>query len=573
MNINNLINLRKWFFLVPILLAIIAFANSYNGGFIYDDTSIMGAAPALGDWSKENLKLVFSRDIWSFIQRDYSWQGQFRTSYYRPFFTLFLMFNYSYAGLNAIWWHITSIILHLLTIVLAYFLIRNSLIFLQPQISPQISTEKVSLISLIATTFFAIHPVQSESVAWIAAYGNALSTSLIFIALLCYLKTRQTSNKLYLLIALVSSLLAVLTKESVIFLPIIVCLYELILFGRPSFKEWKKLIPAFTLCLLFVAYLIFRIKLFGSIRLGTSDINYPELTTPTLSTLLLSLPQLCLKYLQILVWPFAIKPFYANGYINSTTLTDFYLPLFILIITALTLLIVAISEPIVRLSLIWIVVPMLPVLDVRSFKLEELIHDRYLYISVYGAGILFGWFIVQKLAQWTQVRLVLALCLFIFALFTSLTIQQNRIWTDEWNYWQASLEEYPNSCIASQELGRLFSEKDNNILAIDYYEQAKKTCPHSILLNYKLGLLYGKENNLPNASIAFQQMIQYSTNNIIRATGYFNLGLVYEKQGDISRALENYQLGLKWNPNSKNAAEIEQIIKDLQHRQQLEKGS
>src|SRR5437870_10057752 len=102
-------------FLLPALLALCCFANTIRYAFVYDDRyQIVEAAPILQNWHADNVKHLFDRDVWSFFCQELSWEGKIRTAYYRPFFGLFVMINYEYAGLDAKRWHLTALLLHML---------------------------------------------------------------------------------------------------------------------------------------------------------------------------------------------------------------------------------------------------------------------------------------------------------------------------------------------------------------------------------------------------------------------------------------------------------------------------
>jgi hypothetical protein len=178
----------------------------------------------LKDWSINNLTRLFDRDIWAFFYQNVDLKGELHSPYYRPIFALALMINYSYAGINPFWWHLTAILLHIVATILAYRLLLVSLR------ACAMGDRKSPWLAAIGATIFAIHSAQSESVAWIAAYVNALSSIFIFGALIAYLRARmelQRIDPLWLLFGSVLYALALLTKEISIVVPLIVVAYEI----------------------------------------------------------------------------------------------------------------------------------------------------------------------------------------------------------------------------------------------------------------------------------------------------------------------------------------------------------
>ncbi|MBK7994903.1 MAG: tetratricopeptide repeat protein [Blastocatellia bacterium] len=83
------------------------------------------------------------------------------------------------------------------------------------------------------------------------------------------------------------------------------------------------------------------------------------------------------------------------------------------------------------------------------------------------------------------------------------------------------------------------------------------------MLSYKLALLYGRNNDLTNSELEFQNVLRNTKNRFILSTAYFNLGFINEKRGSLDKALELYQTGLKLNPTGQNSQQVQAIIKEL----------
>jgi tetratricopeptide (TPR) repeat protein len=53
---------------------------------------------------------------------------------------------------------------------------------------------------------------------------------------------------------------------------------------------------------------------------------------------------------------------------------------------------------------------------------------------------------------------------------------------------------------------------------------------------------------------------------LIKANAYFNLGVVYEKEGDLARAIQHYRIGLALSPESRYAPAVRAIIAELEQK-------
>src|SRR5205823_1963645 len=98
-----------------------------------------------------------------------------------------MMINYSYAGLEPWKWHLTAVLLHVIASMLAYSLLLATLRWSNKKDCEQVNR----LLAGVGASCFAIHPAQSESVAWIAPYVQSLCAIFLFGPLLAYLRARR----------------------------------------------------------------------------------------------------------------------------------------------------------------------------------------------------------------------------------------------------------------------------------------------------------------------------------------------------------------------------------------------
>src|SRR5690606_17967524 len=95
-------------------------------------------------------------------------------------------------GLNPTGWHLTNILLHALATILLYHLIRR-LITLTPPPTPAYT----NLAALAGAAFWAVHPVQTEVVAWIKSRDDLMATAFFFATLLVALPRYNVKRRTY----------------------------------------------------------------------------------------------------------------------------------------------------------------------------------------------------------------------------------------------------------------------------------------------------------------------------------------------------------------------------------------
>lgn len=564
--------------LIPLFLTLCCFINSLGFEFVTDDFyQIVKPAPVLRDWSFANLKDLFVSDFWSFMTKGLGPEERHGSAYYRPVSSLFFMVSYVFADLTPWKWHLISILLQLSAVGLVYQMVLSILQKLNLK-----EEEHKYWLALIASSIFAIHPIQSESVAWAGASTSSLIVTLNSLALLAYLKTREYSlkSKKFVIWLLTSSFfytLAILTKENSLFLALILFCYEALLLDQTlglSTRLKRAFISSIPFVLVTAIYLVIRIMIFGVIVPKLGLIENPEFAASARPTSIFTLPVILLTYLKNFIFPFFLAPLYPVKYVYDVNLWNFYLPALILVIVILLLAFISWNNLVSRLAVVWLTIPLLPSLNLSAFGPEGLVQDRYFNFSLIGGGIILGQVLLllnkrlskesgkkdaieTKFGMRFSTLTITVVVLFVLALTT---IKQNYVWQNEWEHFSTSERSYPESCYANLELARLNIEKGFYSQAINHYEKAKITCPNSKNLYKYLGLLYGQIGDLTKAESEFRKLLELSKSPIEKSEAYFNLGLVYEKKGDKLQAIEFYQKCLSFNPKEQRAT---QALKEL----------
>jgi tetratricopeptide (TPR) repeat protein len=142
----------------------------------------------------------------------------------RPLALLTFALNFAAVGLDPRGWHLTSVAIHLGVVVLAFLLARLTL--------ARAGLARPEGPALAAAALFALHPLQSESVAYLSQRAESLASGLMVAALLLLLLRDQAAGArrgLLLAAAVLLHLLGLFTKPIAATLPLLWLLHAALL--------------------------------------------------------------------------------------------------------------------------------------------------------------------------------------------------------------------------------------------------------------------------------------------------------------------------------------------------------
>ena len=212
-------------FLFFIAVGFVLYGPAINGPFIFDDKPniLESTAIRLTDFSFDGLQKA-------------ALEGRLST---RPVANITFALNYLVHEYNVNGYHIFNIIIHAINGFLLFFLFRLTLKLIKPTEQNFAS----NAVPFIAALIWFVHPLQSQSVAYVVQRMNSMAAMFYILAILCYALARLagTNKSKYLLFAgcIVSGLLALGTKEISATLPVFIFLFEWYFFQDLDYK-WIK---------------------------------------------------------------------------------------------------------------------------------------------------------------------------------------------------------------------------------------------------------------------------------------------------------------------------------------------
>ncbi len=575
---------------LALVLTFVAYIGTLGFPFVSDDRGQIVENPWIQSW--RFVPRYFTHHVWGGILPEVF------VNYYRPVFLLWLRVNYTMFGLDPRGWHLTSILLHLVVTLLVYVL------------TSRLFADRLS--AALASMVFGLHPIHIESVAWVSGVTEPLMAVLLIPSFLCYLKYEEQGSRcrLWLAGSLFLCLVAMFSKETALILPMIIFVYEWIFWADPREAtgrgDWARRFRNALRCAtpylaLIPLYLIARILALKALSRTITPLPF--------STIVFTWPSLLWHYLKLLVWPVGLSPFYGTPYVTRPGFLNVGLPLAALCAATLILWAWArrpgpglllesdTARPrIVAFASMWLVLPVIPLLNLRVLPQDDIAHDRYMYLPSVGFAMIAALAMQEiRIGRGRRIRreaAQVAVTLIVAALFVIGTVFQSVAWADDLLIYHRGVAAGLNKKFLDTNLANILAERGYYDDAIKIYQRVLVRYPAYWSANYNLGYTYYRLGKLQEAEFYFKRAIAIDSamgdqflylglthfkmsrldeaaaelRQAIRihpdASGYhFALGVVLKMQGNLAGALEEFKAELVNNPKEQAArdqiAEVE----------------
>jgi len=497
---------------VLILVALLPYLNSLLNGFVQDDNRQVVSNPYLRSFS--HLREIFATNVWSYVG------AQGMTNYYRPLMTFGYLLCYQFLGPLAYGFHLANVVLNAGVVCLVFL------------VTERIFRDRT--VGFVAAVIFALHPIHSESVEWIAAVTDLQLTLFYLLTFWFFLRVAKPGGKrsgTAELGMVLSFTLALLAKEPAATLPFLATFYEHFLRDdRAQTSLGQKLSRYSTLWLLDVAYLLFRTRIFGGLApvLQLSQISRREAFYSSFA--------LVAGYVWKLLWPVNLCAYYT--FHKCIALSD---PRVVVGFLVLGLSLVAFAYSwrrarLVSFGVLWFFLNIAPVLNARWLG-ANVFTERYLYLPSVGFCWIAAWggrLLWMKLAGRPTARKFSAVGLATLAILCLVRIvTRNHIWHDDLTFYRSTLAAQPDAVALRINLGAVYWNSGSPDQAEVEWREALRRAPNHWLILNNLGLACARKKRYDEAIEDFQRSIRLRPN---YADSHMNLGRTYAETGAVEKA-------------------------------------
>ena len=434
--------------------------------------------------------------------------------------------------------HFTSLLIHAANAVLLFLFLMYATRRLGP--------------SLFVAALFALHPINVESVAWVAERKNVLCTFFFFATLIAYCwYARQPGWRRYLVFG-GSFALGLMSKPMVITLPFVLLLLDYWPLGRirgghadataaPLSKLVVEKLPLIALSAASAVITMQAQRAGGAMR-STAQFS--------LAVRLENAVMAYAMYLWKMIWPSHLSPIYPHP---GDSLAGWQVGTSALVLLAVTA--VALKFRARRYLLtgwLWFLGTLVPVIGLVQVG-DQAMADRYAYIPLVGIFIMIAWGIAD-LADSKQIGLVVrvipAACVLLALSFA--TNRQLGYWSSNYDLWTHAVAVTGRNFIAQDNLGGALLWLGKTDEAYLHFQAAAEINPLDPMSRSNLGAYLQEHGHMAEAIEKYNRVITLTSDPGLLAATYANLGAAYRKLGEDEKARTSYDQALQLNPNQYN---------------------
>jgi len=523
-----------WSGLVIALAILAAYQNSLSGKFVFDDT------PAI----LENGSI---RQLWPLgpVLSPPGATGQ--TVGGRPLLNLSLALDYAISGYREWSYHATNLLIHLLAALTLFGIVRRTLRW-------------GALPALVAALLWALHPLQTESVAYVIQRAESLMGLLYLLTIYGFIRYVGRSpasgeavpdlppgHRGWAVLSVLACLLGMATKEVMVTAPIAVLLYDRT-FVAGSFREaWRRrrgLYLALASTWMPLAILVLQNGSRGATAgFGTavSPVDYALTQFWAIA-----------HYLRLALWPYPLVADYGRGLLKGVT------PIVGLDAVAVLGLAGAAAAALLRpraggrnsgtgagpplgFAGAWfflILAPSSSVVPVATETVAE--HRMYLPLAAVMVAAVAGLRALLPRLSFLFVAAAVALA------FGVMTARRNEVYRDHLALWRDVVAKMPANADAHNNLGRALFDQGSVPEALGQYEEAVRLKPGSAFIHTNLGNALARTGRLPAAIAEYQASLRLMPG---FAGTYNDLGNALVAGGRPAEAIASYREALRIQPD------------------------
>ena len=439
---------------------------------------------------------------------------------YRPLVTLSYMIDHSVWGLRPEGYHLTSLVLHTLNVVLVFFLGLRLL--------------KHRGAAFLAAVLFAVHPVNAEAVSIISYRSDLLAAAFFLSAFIAYLRFRDSGSRAVYAGSRLLFSAALLSKENAVAFPFALLCYEGFLEKDGLRKKIKTLAPYFVLMAFYlVLWAWMKTSLTDQIKNGSGQ---------TFWTYAAHLAEILGSYARILVFPSGLHLTLAGTSAVPVSKAAFFRAVFLFAALAAAAGAVR-KSPFAAFCFLWFFVCLAP-----FFPALFLSPSRYLYLPALG----FFWAVSAGAAKlfghssWKIKTAALLSFAALCAVFIRIDLERMRVMKKQVSCAEELVRYYPDNSQARILMASSYRDAEDWNAMLPELQKARQLEPPVYEQTYVLsGIAFYNLGRMEESRVSFETARSLNPKNSLP---YLWLGSILGKKGDLEGAADDFRKALALDP-------------------------
>ncbi len=453
--------------------------------------------------------------------------------FWHPLTWLSLMLDYDLHGLNAGGYHVTNVIFHIFNTLLLFIVLA--------QITGTLGR------SFFVAALFALHPLHVESVAWIAARKDVLSTFFMILTLWGYSHYVQRPGVRRYLTMAILFVLGLMAKPMLVTMPFVLLLLDWWPLDRFKTKQtitdsqqfWNRgnagwlFLEKAPLLAIAIGVSVATVVAEGRAGALTPMVSYAldvRLANALVSYVL---------YIGKMICPVNLAVFYPHPGLWP-----------VWAVASSVLLLGAISYLSIRrrrrypwfaVGWFWYLGTLVPVIGLVQVGSHGMA-DRYTYIPLIGLFIVIAWGSMEVCKRLPGCVIGLrVMAVVVLTVFTAQSYIQTQYWENAVDLFSHAIGVTKGNYIAYNNLGAALAHRGNSVEAVNQYREALKIMPRYLEANFNMGAALAQQNKFTQAIDYYQRALAINPD---FAEAHNNLAIVLAKQGQLEDAIVHFQRAL-----------------------------
>jgi len=460
-------------------------------------------------------------------------------TYWHPLTWLSHMLDCQLFGVNPRWHHLMNVLFHVANTLLLFVVLKQMTGALWK--------------SAFVASLFALHPVNVDSVAWVAERKNLLSTFFWMLTMLTYAHYCKRPNIYRYLLVFTCLGLGLLAKPMLVTLPFVLLLLDYWPLGRIQLwdqdgkpeKAIKEIllsktvlekIPLITLSL--TSIYVSSISLRSASNVISTHIipMGPRIENAIVSYVI---------YIIKAVWPHHLAVYYPF----PTTIPTWEVLTSCLVLTGITTIVIWLLRkmPFLAVGWFWFIGTLIPVSGIMQAGLWPKMADRWAYVPFIGLFIMITWGVPELLNKWQYRKQTLTITAGItLSILMITTYIQLGYWKNSITLFEHAINVTTDNPIAQNNLGLALYDKGRIDDAIRHYHEALQIDPRFVKAHNNLGIALARLNKDQEAIKQYLITLKLDPAYV---KAHNNLGLMLAKLGKTNQAIKEYYKAIQIKPD------------------------